>query len=130
MNTNRLHAVVGWTTFVVFLATGVYMRLHDPPMETLPDRVRMLYRSRHIYILAAALVHLAFSVRMTIERPRWLLALGAALLVASPVLLFLAFAFEPSFGLVSPLTHWGLRTLLAGIGCYIVAAWVGRARPA
>ena len=51
----RLHLVVGVCAVVAFLITGQFMRHHSPPMATMSDSARLMYRSRHIYILAAGL---------------------------------------------------------------------------
>jgi hypothetical protein len=49
---------VGVLVVGVFLITGQFMRHHEPPMGTLGDSVRLMFRSRHIYILASGLVNL------------------------------------------------------------------------
>ena len=54
----RFHLIVGMAVVVVFLLTGLWMRRHEPPMNTLSDAMRLMHRSRHIYILASGLVNL------------------------------------------------------------------------
>jgi hypothetical protein len=58
----RIHLVFGLSVMVVFLLTGQYMEyVHN---RLLPDGTRVLYRSRHIYLLLAGLINL---VRLTKE---------------------------------------------------------------
>jgi hypothetical protein len=58
----RLHLRVGVFAVVAFLITGQFIRHHIPPMVALSDSVRLMFRSRHIYILAAGLVNLILGV--------------------------------------------------------------------
>ena len=108
----------------MFLLSGAYMRLVAHP-DRLPDGEHLMFVSRHIYILANALVHLALG---TYARPaasprgragQWI---GSALLAASSALLMAAFVAEPMAGrgrtLVSAL---GLYTLLAGVLVHVLA---------
>lgn len=47
------HLVVGAITVVAFLITGQIMSLHEPPVAGMEWADRLLFRSRHIYILFA-----------------------------------------------------------------------------
>src|SRR5438067_1680404 len=47
----KLHLTIGVLTLIAFVITGQIIRHHTPPMRTLSDGVRLMYRSRHIYIL-------------------------------------------------------------------------------
>ena len=115
----RLHLIVGVAAVIAFLVTGQLMRHHTPPMTTLSDSVRLMYRSRHIYILAGGLVNLVLGLYWQ-QRPRgWRRAVqtaGSALLMAAPVLLVAAFAVEPTGGFheETPWSHAGLYALFAG----------------
>ena len=55
----KAHLVVGAVTAFAFLITGMIMRLHEPPVASMEWAERLLFRSRHIYILCAGLVNLA-----------------------------------------------------------------------
>ncbi len=67
----------------------------------LPNDVRMLYRSRHIYILMASLLNLGIGVYFIYAGQRWrrrLQLAGSTLIAVAPVLLIVAFFKEPSLG--------------------------------
>ncbi len=100
----RLHLAVGLTFVVIFLATGMVMRLRFPAWYAGDATMRMLFRSAHVYILFGALLNLALGIHLRVpERPRdrRLQQVGSLLLVAVPVLCTLAFFLEPSPGRLS-----------------------------
>ena len=101
MSMRRVHLAVGGLAVMAFLITGQFLRHHSPPMTELGDSVRLLYRSRHIYILAAGLVNLMLGLYGQRHASGWrrvMQAAGSAMLVASPALLMVAFATEPERG--------------------------------
>ena len=56
----RIHLVFGLVLVLVFLLTGQYMEyVHN---RTLPDGIRILYRSRHIYLLLNALINITLGL--------------------------------------------------------------------
>ena len=78
----RFHLIIGLTVIVIFLLTGQYMEyVHN---RLLPDGTRMLYRSRHIYLLLAGLLNLAIGIYLTARQgwrrsfSCWLAAIGVA----------------------------------------------------
>ncbi len=58
----HIHLIVGLLSVAAFLLTGQVMGHHVPNMQSLPPEVRMMYVSRHIYLLGAALVNLALGL--------------------------------------------------------------------
>ena len=106
------------------------MHHHQPPLGSLGGSARLMYRSRHIYILAAGLVNLMLGLYM---RPRegWRRGLqiaGSGLLLLSPALLILAFFTEPQAGF-QPEMPWsaaGLYVLLAGCVVHVLSAPIAR----
>lgn len=89
---------VGVAGTLLFFATGAHMRMADPAMVDLPAENRMLYRSRHIYLLLASTVCLVAGihyraadglVRLSIQ------TVGLLLCTAAIALLFVAFVVEP-----------------------------------
>jgi hypothetical protein len=56
------HLIFGIALFFVFTTTGSYMRADFPDKDAIPQDLRLLMRSRHIYILFAALMHLCLGV--------------------------------------------------------------------
>jgi hypothetical protein len=122
----RIHLVVGVLTVGVFLASGQFMRMHSPPMTQVEDGVRMMYRSRHIYILASGLVNLMLGLYLRGCLAGWrkgTQAIGSALLVTAPFLLMLAFLNEPSHGLHADTwqSRFGLFALFGGSILHAVA---------
>ena len=70
------HLVVGAITVAALLVTGMIMYAHEPPLSTMDWGDRLLFRSRHIYILCAALVNLSLGLRFAL--PDGLVRRGAA----------------------------------------------------
>jgi choline-glycine betaine transporter len=115
---------VGLVTLVVFLVSGQYMKFHQPPMSELDPGPHVMFTSRHIYMLAAALVNLTLGayVVSALGRRRWIQALGSTLLVLSAILLIAAFVYEPVSGRArTAVSSYGLYALFAGSLLHFVA---------
>ena len=113
------HLVVGAIAVGAFLVTGLVMYGHEPPLSSLDWGDRLLFRSRHIYILAAGLVNLALGLRYALPegaRRRGAAIAGSLLALASTVLLFFAFFAEPMAGRgPGLLSAYGLYALFGGV---------------
>ena len=120
------HRLLGALFVITFLFTGVYMRTHEPPMAALADGARLLYRSRHIYLLLAGLMNLLLGLYWTPRAPGWrrgIQTTGSVLLLVAPVLLVTAFFQEPNRpDLDTPLSHLGLFAVLLGSLAHLVSA--------
>jgi hypothetical protein len=121
----RLHLFAGIAGILLFLVTGQLLRLHRPPVRQLLPEYRMMFVSRHIYLLGASLVHLMLGLYLRRWQAGWARALqaaGSALLFLSLVMLTGAFFTEPSLGL--PGRSWqsagGLYALLAGAALHAI----------
>lgn len=94
----RLHLVVGAATLLAFLLTGQYMDYLEVRTNALGETARVMFRSRHIYLLLAGLVNVGlgayFSYRERVWRRR-LQLIGSALVIAAPLLMLAAFFAEP-----------------------------------
>src|SRR5215208_1232240 len=91
------HLIVGLLMFVVFVTTGKFMRMDFPDKGEIPQELRLLMRSRHIYILFSALIHLSLGVYLQLRPQLWRKVVqigGSAALVFSSVLLVWAFVVE------------------------------------
>lgn len=115
----RIHLIVGLLGVVIFVLTGQIMARHTPPVRAMEPELRLMYISRHIYLLGAALVNLVVGVYLQVARGAWQRAVqfgGSVLLLLSPALLTLAFLVEPPLGLAG--RSWrgrgGIFTLFAG----------------
>ena len=116
----RIHLIVGVVGVVVFVLTGQVMARHVPPVRAMVPELRLMYVSRHIYLLGAALVNLMAGLYLQMASgglQRRAQLLGSALVLFSPVALTLAFFTESPLGLAgrSWLSRQGLFTLLGGV---------------
>ena len=119
------HLIFGLIMFVVFLTTGKFMRVDFPDKEAIPQELRLLMRSRHIYILFSALIHLVLGVylRMSADsRIKLLQYAGSALLTVSSALLVWAFVSE-TYWLqhFSDVSRNGIYISLAGVVMHLFA---------
>ncbi|HEY0380407.1 MAG TPA: hypothetical protein VGC87_26070 [Pyrinomonadaceae bacterium] len=116
----RLHLIFGVLVVLVFLLTGQYMDFQSPKVRELADEgTRMMFRSRHIYLLLAGLINLGVGVYFTYRKASWrktLQVAGSVLILLAPLLMTAAFFYEPTLkGLKRPLTLPGIVSLFAGV---------------
>ncbi len=81
-----LHLTFGILIFAVFLITGQYMRADYPDKEVISQELRLLMRSRHIYILFSALLHICLGLYFQFGSKGWqkiLKTFGSVLLFVS-----------------------------------------------
>lgn len=94
-------------------------------LADVPDATRLLYRSRHIYILMAALINLVlgvYFVRRNGRVQRWIQVTGSLLLSIGTLLLLRAFMTEPVTGIrVTPFTHWGMYLMLGSVILHVLS---------
>ncbi len=113
-----LHLVVGAVALVAFLLTGQYMDYLDIRSGAAGEGVRMMFRSRHIYLLCAGLVNLGVGAYFVRRAGRWrklLQTIGSAFVLVSPALLLAAFFSEPQLpGLQRHFTLPAIILLSAG----------------
>ena len=86
----KLHLTAGLLGILVFVLSGQAMRQHKPPGRSLADGQRMMFLSRHIYILGSALVNLTLGLYLRLENRGWrrnLQVAGSLLILLSLVLL-------------------------------------------
>ena len=126
----RVHLILGLLGAVTFLITGQFMKHHNPPVRMLTPDVRMMYVSRHIYLLGAALVNLVLGLYLREYSPGWrrtLQRIGSVLIFLSVLWLLMAFISEPALGLAgrSWRSYFGLIGLFAGVMTHLVAAVTG-----
>jgi hypothetical protein len=109
----RFHLFFGLAIAIVFLLTGQYMEFKH--VGGLPDGPRVLYRSRHIYILLAGLVNMMIGLYFSYRPHGWrrtLQLVGSGFLVLGPFLLLAGFFTEPERG--------AERTMIAALGIFAV----------
>ena len=114
----RFHLIFGLLLVIVFLLTGQYMDKVHNHLKGMADGPRMLYRTRHIFILLSALLHLGIGSYFTyrLERTRRILQLlGSLLITIAPVLFVIGFFQEPKMlGLYTPLSHKAMYLIAIG----------------
>lgn len=94
----RLHLFVGAFVLVAFLLTGQYMSHLDVRSGLAGEGTRMMFRSRHIYILLAGLVNLGVGSYFSRRAGAWrktLQLIGSFFILVAPLLLLAAFFTEP-----------------------------------
>jgi len=123
----RIHLIIGLLGVVAFLLTGQLMKHHNPAMPLLTPDVHMMYVSRHIYLLGAALVNVVLGLYLREEPQGWrkvLQRIGSLLILFSAVSLLMAFIAEPPLGMagLSWRSYFGLIALFAGVMTHLVTA--------
>ena len=112
------HKTIGVSVVVIFLLTGQYLEFYYPQMEGVDDGMRMMFRSRHIYILLAGLINICLGTYFSYRRERWRQALqltGSILIILATALSVGAFFYEPKqAGLPRPLTLPAIVAIFAG----------------
>ena len=120
----RWHLAVGVLATVVFLATGQYMDRFLEHLQGMEPGPRLLYRTRHIFILLVALLNLAlgtYAQPHSNARCRACQYLGTLSITVATALFFAAFIYEPTRGdLRSPLTHDATYAVVAGVALHLL----------
>ena len=123
----RVHLIIGIAAIVAFLLSGQQLGHHHPAMEQLPPELRMMYVSRHIYLLAGALVNTVLGLYLQLQTPRWrrvLQIIGSILILTSVLALSMAFLAEPPLGMAG--RGWrsllGMVALFVGVMTHLVAS--------
>ena len=101
------------------------MYLQFPELYAGNEVIRYLFRANHIYLLMAGLLNNTVGFYLVMETTPWRKTaqrVGSVLLLMAPVLLLIAFTFEPPQALpVRPITAAGLFAALFGVFCHGVA---------
>ena len=128
----RLHLLIGLLSLVAFLISGFFMAVHVPPLPECEPELRLLFRSRHIYLLFAATVNVVVGLnwRPPVGKGRWLRQAGGALFLVSPFLAIAGFIHDPAVGTVSGASYGtpGIFALFAGTMLLLFAEVVARSR--
>ena len=118
------HLIFGLVMFVVFVTTGKFMRMDFPDKEAIPQDLRLLMRSRHIYILFSALIHLSIAAYYQVRTQtaaKVLQYAGSFFLTAASVLLVWAFVWETyTVQHFSDLSRNGIYFSLAGVVLHLL----------
>ena len=114
----KVHLIFGILVLMIFVLTGQYMDRHFNHLVGMPDAPRLLYRTRHIFILFSGLLNLALAASCTTRfelRQRILQTLGSLLIIGASILFIVAFFYEPRLqDLDTPLSHRGAYMIAGG----------------
>lgn len=120
----RFHFVFGAIVLLAFVLTGQYMDKFHDHLRSMPDGPRLLYRTRHIFVLFAGLVNIALATYVRPSRSRFRKTaqwVGSGLIVGACVLFMAGFVYEPThLDLRTPLSHWGAYLTVGGIVLHIL----------
>ncbi len=117
------HLLFGLALFVAFLVTGQFMRHDFPDKSLINQELRVLMRSRHIYILLISVTHLMVGlyVQVSVSKFRaYLQYFGSFLISAAGLIMIYAFAHE-SYDLhnYSDYSRNALYLVLGGAGLHV-----------
>ena len=122
----KAHLIFGAFVVLAFLLTGQYMDKYLNHLDGMPDGPRLLYRTRHIFILLAGLLNLGIGAYFTYQSETWrrtLQVIGSLLVVAASFLFLIAFFYEPNLpNLHTPLSHWGTYIITTGVLLHVISA--------
>ncbi len=125
-----LHLSIGVILFIVFTVTGRFMRWDFPDKEIIPPELRLLMRSRHIYILFSALLHLLLGVYLQISAKIWrktFQIIGSNLLILASGLLISGFIYDTYYvKTFSDVARFGIYLSLAGVGFHLIGGFLAK----
>src|SRR5262245_37237468 len=114
-----IHLIVGLLSVLVFLGTGVFMKVHTSHVYESNHFVRQMFRSAHIYILLTGLLNVSIGSYLNLSddrRRRGLQLLGSICLLLAPAVMTIVFFHEPvQQSLERPLTLLAVVLALAGV---------------
>jgi len=119
----KLHLIYGLAMVVLFLLTGQYMEyVHN---RQLPDGARLLYRSRHIYLLLNALINISLGLYVQYSAGGWrrtLQIIGSVLIIVAPVFLLSGFFYEPPRGVEhTEIAPYGIFASAIGVTLHLIS---------
>jgi hypothetical protein len=121
----KAHLIFGLAVVIVFLLTGQYMDKHFNHMVGVPDAPRLLYRTRHIFILLSGLLNLGIGAYFTYRIETWRRAiqlLGSLFIFTASWLFMIGFFYEPTLpNLRTPLSHYGAYAIAAGALLHVIS---------
>jgi len=121
----KAHLIFGVLIVVGFLLTGQYMDKFHNHLVGIADGPRLLYRTRHIFILLAGLLNLGIGAYFTYRLEPWrrtMQLLGSLLIFIASLLFVIAFFYEPGLSdLHTPLSHWGTYTIATDAVLHVIS---------
>ena len=122
MSWARAHWVVGTLTLLLFPMAGLYMR-HVALVPQLDDATRMVFRSRFLFLLLAAVANLALA---GVPHAGAIRRTASVLILAAPFPLAVAFFVDPYQGVQA--SAWSVYAMYAFFAAAVSLAVVNRPR--
>jgi hypothetical protein len=127
----RVHLLVGLLSIVAFSITGFLMSVHVPALAESDPELRLLYRSRHVYLMfaGAANVLLGLYLDDSPSKGRLLRRAASVLLLVAPGLALFAFAHDPRTGTLANARPGSLAVfaVFGGTALFLLAETIARA---
>jgi hypothetical protein len=121
----KFHLIFGLLLFVVFVTTGRFMLLDFPDKENIPQDLRILMRSRHIYILFSSFIHILLGIYFqvfAINFRKYLQIFGSVFLTIASCVLIYGFIYETyQTQHFSDISRFGIYFSLGGIIAHFLA---------
>ena len=106
------------------------MDKHFHHLVGMPDAPRLLYRTRHIFILLSGLLNLGIGAYFTYREETWQRTtqlFGSLLIFAASILFVIGFFCEPNLtNLRTPLSHYGAYAIAAGAILHVISGLKSR----
>jgi hypothetical protein len=123
----RFHLMLGTLLLVAFVMTGQYMDKVHAHLAGMADGPRLLYRSRHIYVLLTALVNLALGAHargVAGRQNRVIQMTGSAAVAAASAAMVVAFFYDAPHANFEHLNLWWSRgaiySLAGGVALHVI----------
>jgi hypothetical protein len=137
VTSRRFHAVLGFVLVAAFLLTGQYMDRIHAHLAGMADGPRLLYRSRHIYVLMSALVNVALATYLVPSPSRLASRVqlaGSTVVAAASMAMVVAFFYDAPHATLEHLGSWWSRgaiyALVAGVLMHAAAGAIRSGRRA
>ena len=93
-----LHNLTAGISFIVFLASGLYMMTNFPGIDKSNEVIKYVYKASHIYLLLASLLNMILGGYFESNNKRVdkiFQVIGSVLIISSTLMLIFAFFHEP-----------------------------------
>ena len=122
----RLHRIVGWLMFGIFLFTGFYQKFNWGHIDRGDLLMRSLFRARHIYLLLSFLIHELIGIYGQPQAPGWRQTgqtIGSFFLFAGSTVLVAAYFHDPIHKIVEmSWGEWGIHLTFLGSFLHVISA--------
>jgi|ERR1051326_92510 hypothetical protein len=97
----KFHKFFGIFTLVVFALTGLYMRLNIAHIDITNEKLRMMFRANHIYIMFAGIINIGLGSYLNFNKVNWkkrTQEAGSIFIILATLALIAAFFLDPVSG--------------------------------